>query len=84
MGYAITPKWYVHYVAETFFFSYDSTISGSLQNYELNTEYKLFKNFPLGIGIARVGTSIDVDANDWRGSFSDSYRGFLAFGTLYF
>lgn len=84
MGYAITPKWGVHYVAESFFIDIDNTVKGALINYELSTEYKLFKHFAIGAGFARIGTSLDVDSTDWKGSVSDSYRGYTLFGTLYF
>ena len=84
MGYAITPKWSVHYVSEAFFIELDDTVKGAIINYELNTEYKLFKNFAIGAGVARIGTSVDVNDDDWKGSVSDSYRGYTVFGTLYF
>jgi len=84
MGYAITPKWSVNYVAESFFIDIEDTVSGSLVNYEISTEYKLFKNFAIGAGIARLGSSLEVDDDDWRGSVSDSYRGYTLFGTFYF
>ena len=84
MGYAITPRWSIQYVAETFAIDIDDTFRGNLFNYELNTEYRLFKNFSVGAGIARLGMDVEVDDDDWRGAVSDSYRGFTAFGTLYF
>ena len=84
MGYAITPKWSVHYVAESFFIDIDDKLRGALINYELNTEYKLFKNFAIGAGLARIGSSLEVNDDDWKGSVSDSYRGYTIFGTFYF
>lgn len=84
MGYAITPKWSVNYVAESFFIDIDDTVKGALINYELNTEYKLFKHFAIGAGLARIGSSLDVNDDDWSGSVSDSYRGYTIFGTFYF
>lgn len=84
MGYAITPKWYVHYVSEVFFIDFDDTVKGSLLSYELNTEYKLFKNFSLGAGLARISTNIEVNDDDWRGSITDGYHGITAFGKFYF
>ena len=84
MGYAITPKWYVHYVTEAFFIDFEDTFRGAVLNYELNTEYKIFKNFALGLGLARLGIAADVDDDDWRGTISDTYRGYTVFGTLYF
>lgn len=84
MGYAITPKWSVHYVAETFFIDIEDTVKGALVNYEINTEYKLFKNFAVGAGVARIGSALELDDDDWKGKVSDSYRGFTVFGTFYF
>lgn len=84
MGYAITPKWSVSYLTESFFIEYEDVIRGSLLNYELTTEYKLFKHFAIGAGLVRMGTSVEVDDNDYRGKVSDSYRGYTVFGTLYF
>lgn len=84
MGYAITPKWSVNYVTEAFFIDFEDTIRGALLSYELNTEYKLFKNFAIGAGTARLGTSVEVNSNDWKGKVSDSYRGFTLFTTFYF
>ncbi|UCB55820.1 MAG: hypothetical protein JSW45_04640 [Thiotrichales bacterium] len=84
MGYAITPKWYVRYVSEAFFIDIEDTFRGALLNYELNTEYKIFKHFAVGIGLARLGISAEVDDDDWRGKVTDSYAGYTLFGTFYF
>jgi hypothetical protein len=84
MGYAITPKWSVHYVAESFFIEFEDKVRGALINYELNTEYKLFKNFAIGAGLARIGSAVEVNDDNWKGKVSDTYRGYTIFGTLYF
>lgn len=84
MGYAITPKWYVNYVAESFFVEVNNSFKGALYNYNISTEYKLFKHFALGAGFARIGMQADVDKDTWKGGISDSYSGFTLFGTLYF
>jgi len=47
-------------------------------------EYRLFKNFAIGIGIASLGLDVEVTSDDWRGAVTDNYRGFTAFGTIYF
>jgi hypothetical protein len=84
MGYAITPKWSVHYVSEAFFIEFEDSFKGSLISYELNTEYRLFKNFAIGAGLARFGTNVEVNDDNWKGQVSDSYRGYTFFGTFYF
>ena len=84
LGYAITPKWNVRYVSEAFFVDIEAKFRGGLVNYELNTEYKLFNNFALGAGIARLAVNAEVDDDDWRGTVNDGFRGLQVFGTLYF
>lgn len=84
MGYSITPKWSIQYVAESFAIDFEDKFRGNFFNYEINTEYRLFKNFAIGAGVVRLGLDVEVDDGDWRGAVSDSYRGFTAFGTLYF
>ena len=84
MGYAITPKWSVNYVSEAFFIEFEDKFNGALFNYELNTEYKLFKHFAIGAGLARLGSNVEVNDDDWKGQVSDSYRGYTLFGTFYF
>lgn len=84
MGYLITPKWSVQYVMELFALKIEDKFSGSLVNFELNTEYRLFEHFALGVGIASLGLEADVADDDWRGSVTDRYAGFTAFGTFYF
>ena len=84
LGYAISPKWHVRYVTEAFFIDLSDEYRGALLNYELNTEYRLTKNFAIGGGIARLGINAEIDDDDWRGKVSDTYRGFTVFGTVYF
>ncbi len=84
MSYAFSPKWSVRYLSEAFFINIEDTLKGTLLNSELDIEYKAFKNFAIGVGITRVSTDFDVDDDDWQGDFSDSHRGYLLYGSLYF
>lgn len=84
VSYAITPKWSVHYITETFFIEFEDSVRGSLYNHEINTEYRVLNNLSLGAGFARFGTDIEVFDDDWKGSVSDNYQGFTLFGALYF
>ncbi len=84
MTYAFSPKWSVHYLSEVFYIDIEDTLKGTLLNSELTWEYKAFKNFAIGAGTTRVSTDFDVKDDDWKGSFSDSHRGYLLYGKLYF
>jgi len=83
MTYAISPKWSVRYLSESFFIDIEDTLKGTLLNYELDIEYKATKHFAIGAGITRVSTDFTVDDDDWQGAFSDSHRGALLYGSLY-
>ena len=84
MGYAITPKWSAHFLVETFFLNIDDKLRATVLNFELNTEYRVWQNFAVGAGIARLGTEIEVNAPDFRANITDAYNGFTLFGTFYF
>lgn len=79
MAYAITPKWSIHYLSETFFIEIGDELEGVFQNFELDLQYKAHKNFMLGMGVTRL--SIDLEANDeeWRGRIADSHQGILLY-----
>jgi len=84
MTYAISPKWSVRYLSESFFIEIEDTLKGTLLNNELDIEYKMTKHFAIGAGITRVSTDFTVDDDDWKGGFSDSHRGALLYGSLFF
>lgn len=84
MGYAINPNWTVRYLSETFFVEFEDSIKGALLNYELDIEYKWFKNFSIGAGVTRLSTDVSVKDSDWKGSVKDSHRGFLLYGAFFF
>ncbi len=84
MTYAMSPKWSVHFLSEAFYIDIEDTLKGTLLNSEFSIEYKAFKNFAIGAGTTRVSTDLDVNDDDWKGSFSDSHRGYLVYGSLYF
>jgi hypothetical protein len=84
MAFAISPKWSVRYLSEAFYIDIEDTLKGTLLNNELSIEYRALKSFAIGVGITRVSTDFEVDDDDWKGSFTDSHRGYLLYGSLYF
>jgi len=84
MGYKFNPNWSVHYKSESFFIELNDTIRGALLSYELDIEYKLFKNFAIGAGISRLSTDVEIKKNNWKGSIEDSHRGILLYGAFHF
>ena len=84
MSYAISPKWSVRYISESFFIEIEDKLKGTLLNYELDIEYKMTKHLAIGAGITRVSTDFQVKDDDWDGGFNDSHRGSLLYGSFYF
>ena len=82
IGYAITPKWSVHYLVETFFLNIDDKVKATVLNFEVNTEYRIWRHFAVGAGLARLGTELDVNAPNFSGNVTDAYNGFTLFGTF--
>ena len=83
LSYAFDDNWSIHYLSETFFIEVDDAIRGALLNYELNLQYRFLDHFIIGAGFARLSTDLEADDDDWRGSVSDSHRGYLAFLSYY-
>lgn len=83
MSYKISPKWTLHYLSEAFFISIGDELEGSFQNFELNIEYRIHKNFVLGGGAARFNTDLDARDSDWNGRLADSHRALLFYASYY-
>ena len=82
-SYAFDRHWSFHILSETFFFELDDKLKGSLQNFELNLQYRFSSPFILGIGTTRVSTDLEASDSNWKGRVSDSHHGYLLFVSLY-
>ncbi len=84
LDYTIAPRWHLNYRAESFFIEIENSYRGSLLINEVSIDYRIFKNFAIGAGIARQSIDLEIRDDKWDGSMTDSYRGLTAYGTLYF
>lgn len=84
MAYSINSNWSLYFIAESLFIEIDDKLRGTLINQEVSMEYKLFKNFSVGAGVARLGLDAEVSTPDWSGGITDAYKGLTLFGVLYF
>ena len=83
IGYAITPKWSIHYLSETFFIEIEDTLKGSLLNSEFTLRYRLFDHFILGAGLADFSADLEAHDSDWDGRIEESSRGYSVFLSYY-
>ena len=83
IGYAITPKWSIHYLSETFFIEIEDTLKGSLLNSEVTLRYRIFDHFILGAGLADFSVDLEANDSDWDGRIEESSRGYSLFLSYY-
>lgn len=77
MSYALTPRWSLHYLSDTFFIEVGDEFEGAFLGHELDLRYRAGKNLLLGAGFARLSIDLEANDEDWRGRITDSHRGFL-------
>lgn len=62
----------------------DDDLKGALLNNELSVEYQFNNGIALGFGLDRVGADLDYTSDDGKGRITDSYDGYLLYGSYYF
>ncbi|HEY8371046.1 MAG TPA: hypothetical protein VIM86_17225 [Thermodesulfobacteriota bacterium] len=82
LDYAITPRLTARGRIELFVIEYDR-YSGSLTDFEVDLEYRLFRNLGIGIGFNTYQLDLQSDGGDLRGMVDYRFYGGLAFATLY-
>jgi hypothetical protein len=83
LSYAMTPKWSLHFVTETFYIEIDDAFEGSFTSSEIDVEYRFNEYFTLGGGFARFGSDLKADDSDWKGGIADNYRGLLFYASFH-
>lgn len=83
LSYAMTPKWSLHFITETFYIEIDDAFEGSFTSSEIDVEYRFNEYFTLGAGFARFGSDLKADDSDWKGGIADNYRGLLFYASFY-
>jgi len=74
-GYSITPRWETYFSFETFRIAIDDALTGSLVAIGFGTEYRLFRNIGVGIGLSSVSLDGDAETDSYRGRITDIYHG---------
>lgn len=84
LDYSLTERWHVLAKGEIFRVKLDGEFAGSLTDLQLQTEYRLARNFAVGAGLSRLRLKGDVDNGDFQGDLEDIYRGYQLYGAVYF
>lgn len=84
MNYNISPAWSAYVHSELFYIELDDTYNGSILDFRLGTEYRVFENVSVGFNINRMSVDADVDDDDFRGSVTDVYKGYHLYAAYYF
>lgn len=84
VDYSFTERWHLLAKGEIFRIELDGELDGSLTDLQLQTEYRLGRNFAVGVGLSRLRLDGDVDNGDFQGALEDIYRGYQLYGAVYF
>ena len=82
VGYAFDARWSIHLLTEVLFIEIGDA-EGSIQNYELDLQYRLNDSLILGMGLARFSIDVTSEEDDWNGRIADTHPGFVLFGSYY-
>jgi len=83
INYNISDRWLFRYKTQTFYLELGDVIQGSLLDVELDLEYRFTKHFSAGLGITRLSVDAEIEDDDYKGSITDLYRGYLFYVAAY-
>lgn len=84
MEHTLADRWHLLARGELFRIKLDGELDGSLTDLQLQTEYRLGRNFALGAGLSCLRMEGDVDNGNFKGELEDLYRGYQLYGAVYF
>lgn len=84
MNYRFTDRWTALLRMESFFVSIEDRARGSLTDYMLGIEYRLFRNVALGAAYERFALFYEGRDDRFRLTVDQSWYGLLAYAALYF
>ena len=83
INYNITDRLMFKYKTQSFYINLDDVIRGSLLDFEMDLEYRFTKHFAAGLGITRLSLDAEIEDDDFKGTLTDLYRGYLLYVAAY-
>jgi hypothetical protein len=82
--YRFTPRFSAFYSYQIFNINYQDTYSGGLQDFLIGTEYRLFRNFGLGVAYNRFALHLKAKGDATTLYLDTSWNGGMLYGAVYF
>jgi len=82
--YHFTPRMSAYYNLQFFAINYDNKVRGSLQDFLLGVEYRLFKNVALGVAYNRFVLNLELVADAATLTVNTGWNSGMLYGSLYF
>ncbi|HEX9136642.1 MAG TPA: hypothetical protein VF905_06825, partial [Nitrospirota bacterium] len=82
--YNFTPRFSAFYTYQWFFINYEDKIKGGLQDFLIGLEYRVFRNFALGIAYNRFALKVESKGDATTLHVDTTWNGGMLYGALYF
>jgi hypothetical protein len=82
--YNFVPRFSVFYEYQFFFINFEDKVKGALQSFEFGLEYRIIRNFSLGISFNRFAMNLELNSDTARFFLDSNWNGGMLFGALYF
>jgi hypothetical protein len=83
-SYKFTPRFSAYYNYQFFNINVQDKFSGGLQDFLLGTEYRLFRNFALGVAYNRFALNLKSKGDATTLYLESSWNGGMLYGAVYF
>jgi len=82
--YKFTPRFSIYYNYQLFSLDYDNKYKGSLSDFLLGLEYRLFRNVALGVAYNRFNVNLQAKGSDATLYVNTGWNGGMLYGAVYF
>jgi len=83
-AYKFTPRFSAYYTYELFNINYQDKVIGGLQDFLLGLEYRLFRNFALGVAYNRFALHLKAKGDVTTLNLDTNWNGGMLYGAVYF
>jgi len=83
-SYNFTPRFSTYYTYQLFNINYEDKVIGGLQDFLLGLEYRLFRNFALGVAYNRFALHLKAKGDVTTLNLDTNWNGGMLYGAVYF
>jgi len=83
-SYNFTPRFSTYYTYQLFNINYEDKVIGGLQDFLLGLEYRLFRNFALGVAYNRFALHLKIKGDVTTLNLDTNWNSGMLYGAVYF